>query len=338
MREIAQHILDSQKAGEDLVLVTVVRRAGSTPRGVGSQMLISSEGLACGTIGGGPVEARAIEQAKRLLQLGEGLVEDFALNYSRVEGLNMPCGGDVSLLYSFVSATNQSWAEAMSAAQERLDARQMTYLLLGRPEGDCGLAEAGIALVGQSGELIAGDVSLVCSDFEQVERGHFDERGFIMPLPLPHRAIVFGAGHVAHALVPVLSGVGFACTVFDARSEFATAERFPDARHIVCDSYEKASELLSLGPRDYVIIMTHSHQSDYLVLEQVLRQSVAYVGFMGSKKKIATARMRALDAGISEEKLNAVHWPVGLDIKAETPAEIAISVTAECVLHRASLR
>lgn len=338
MREIVQHILDSQKAGENLVLVTVVRRAGSTPRGIGSQMLVSSEGLVCGTIGGGPVEARAIERAKQLLSSGESAVEDFALNYSKVEGLNMPCGGDVSLLYSFVGAGNQVWAEAMGATQERLDARLMAYLLLGRPDDDCGMAKACVALVGQSGELVAGDVDLVRSDFVQVERGCFDERGFVMPLPLPHRAVVFGAGHVAHALVPTLSSVGFACTVFDARPEFATPERFPDARHIVCDSYEKASELLSLGVRDYVIIMTHSHQSDYLVLEQVLRQSVAYVGFMGSKKKIATARMRALEAGIAEETLDAVHWPVGLDIKAETPAEIAISVTAECVLHRASLQ
>lgn len=80
--------------------------------------------------------------------------------------------------------------------------------------------------------------------------------------------------------------------------------------------------------------MTHSHRHDFAVLEQVLRQPLAYVGFMGSRRKIATARERMLEAGIPESALDAVHMPIGLDIKAETPEEIAVSIAAECILHR----
>ena len=156
-----------------------------------------------------------------------------------------------------------------------------------------------------------------------------------MPISIPVRAIVFGGGHVGHATIAALAQVGFACTLFECRPEFAQSEDYPDAEQIILGDYEDIASSLSFDKRDYVFIMTYSHAFDYAILEQALRQPLAYVGFMGSRRKIAVARQRLLDAGVSEELLDTVHMPIGLDIKAETPEEIAVSVAAECILHRA---
>lgn len=93
---------------------------------------------------------------------------------------------------------------------------------------------------------------------------------------------------------------------------------------------------MSFDERDYIFIMTYSHAYDYAILDAGASPALAYVGFMGSRRKIAVARQRLLDAGVSEELLDTVHMPIGLDIKAETPEEIAVSVAAECILHRAT--
>lgn len=129
---------------------------------------------------------------------------------------------------------------------------------------------------------------------------------------------------------------GFSCTLFDCRPEFTNADKSHGAQQAVVGDYNDIAASLTLDERNYVLIMTHSHQHDFAVLEQVLRKPLAYVGFMGSRRKIATARERMLEAGISESALEAVHMPIGLDIKAETPEEMAVSIAAECILHRAT--
>lgn len=328
MQQIAQHILDSAGNGENLVLVTVVRRAGSTPRGVGSQMLVSAAGLACGTIGGGTVERHAIDQAKQLVLTGETLLEDLSLS--------MSCGGDTSLLYSFISTESTAWISTFERIQNSFAKQEACHLVLQCPQNGQEQLSSGVALLDESMGFAAGNQELASAALAATSSAYLGKGFFFLPLVPPIRAIVFGAGHVAHAVVPALSSVGFACTVYDSRAELTTAERFPQAQSIICAPYENAVQTLPLKPRDYVLIMTHSHETDYVLIEQVLQHQVAYVGFMGSRKKIAAARKRCLDLGISEELLDTVHWPIGLDIKAETPAEIAISVAAECVLHRAT--
>lgn len=174
-------------------------------------------------------------------------------------------------------------------------------------------------------------------DLVRGQKGRCIADGWLMlPVPLPVRAVVFGGGRVGSATVSALSRVGFSCTLFDCRPEFANAGKSHGAQQAVVGDYNDIAASLTLDERNYVLIMTHSHQHDFAVLEQVLRQPLAYVGFMGSRRKIATACERMLEAGIPESALSAVHMPIGLDIKAETPEEIAVSIAAECILHRAT--
>lgn len=124
----------------------------------------------------------------------------------------------------------------------------------------------------------------------------------------------------------------------DEREKFVTAERFPMAEQRIVGDYTKIGEYLDIKPDDYIVVMTNGHTHDYDVEEYVLRRETSYVGVIGSAKKTASVNERLREAKIGEDMINYVHTPIGLDIKATTPEEIAISVTAEMVLVRATLR
>lgn len=330
MREIAEHIGKSLDCGIDTVLVTVVQGRGSTPRHGGSQMLIDAKGLACGTIGGGAVEAHGIKVASTLLGQRKARVEDLGLR----KDLGMACGGGATLLFTPICANDEEWRAVASALlrcyNERIDACLALRCVVGEePFG------GGVALFDANSALLAGNSGIDAGLLGSLHEPHIAENWFAMPVCLPVRAIVFGGGHVGRATVEALARVGFACTLYDNRPEFAVPERFPSAQEVICGSYQDIAASFAFDKRDFVLIMTSGHESDFAVLEQALRQPLAYVGMMGSRRKIATGRARMLEAGISEEAFDTVHAPIGLEIEAETPEEIAVSIAAECILCRA---
>lgn len=369
MREIAECMADALADGRDVVLVTIAGGKGSAPRHAGSQMLVDAEGLACGTIGGGALEAHAIAQARALLGSGQGRFEQLDL----VADLGMACGGSASLLYTAVRG-DARWAQLAAAIIRCLDERTPATLLLRCPEGQQ-LFEAAAALVDGDGKVLVGDCGAAPADadrtagvggFASLGNGsdavdddgaagraavcdatplhsvgaaasRFDGAWLALPLEMPVRAVVFGGGHVGRATVAALSRVGFACTLFDSRPEFARPEDFPDACEVLCGDFGSIAASISLDECDFILIMTPGHNSDFAVLEQVLRQPHAYVGLIGSRRKIAAARQQMLAAGIPQAAIDAVHMPIGLAIDAETPEEIAISITAECIQARAAL-
>ena len=337
MRTIAEHIAHASREARDLVLVTIMESKGSTPRHAGSQMLVDENGLACGTIGGGAVEAHAIKKAQGMLGDNLSFVESMELKLASKKGLNMPCGGDATLLYTPVNSGDTHWRDAAREMLRCIDQRIPSYLVVECPKGGQS-SESAVALLDANGATMAGERGMQASLIAGLERRAVIDGRFVMPVSLPVRAIVFGGGHVGRATVSALSRVGFCCTLFDCRPEFAQRSRVPEAHDVVLGDYENIASSLTLDKRDFVIIMTHTHRSDYALLEQVLRQPLAYVGLMGSRRKIATGRKLMLNAGIPQEAIDAVHTPIGLDIAAETPEEIAVSVAAECIMRRAAMR
>ena len=142
---------------------------------------------------------------------------------------------------------------------------------------------------------------------------------------------VFGGGHIAQELVPVLSHLDFSCVVFDDRPEFSNKEVFPDAAQCIVGDFEALANFVDIRSEDFVCIMTRGHQFDYLVQKQVLLTDAHYIGVMGSRKKTQIIREKLLADGFTESDINRLKSPIGLDIKAETPAEIAISIAAELI-------
>lgn len=152
------------------------------------------------------------------------------------------------------------------------------------------------------------------------------------------RVYLFGGGHISRELAPLLSRLDFHVTVFDDRPDYSEKKDFPGTDAVILGNYSAIGEKLSIEDGDYVVVLTSGHQADFAVLEQVLRTGAAYIGCIGSRKKAVELNLRLSAAGIPESGIARIHSPVGLPVKAETPAEIAVSIAAEMILHRAENR
>ena len=340
MREIAESLQHVVAAGCNAVLVTIVNNSGSAPRHVGSQMLVSSAGLICGTVGGGAIEGHAIATARAMVGAHACRVENLALK----KNLGMACGGAAVLLYTPVNSHDKKWGSLACELMRCIDERIHSGMLLTCVDG-VSSAGCGVALVDTRGALLAGSQEVACAfgtsdakpeDIRNLGQGAVIGDCFAMPVAVPPRAVVFGGGHVGVAVIEALSRVGFACTLFECRPEFALAQRVPAAREIIVGDYENIASSITLEPDDYVLIMTHTHRFDGAVLEQAVSTPLTYAGCIGSRRKIAGVRKRLQQAGVPDEVADSVHMPIGMDIKAETPEEIAVSIAAECILHRAT--
>ncbi len=311
MFEMFQSLLDLLNRGEDAVLVTVASAQGSTPRGAGSQLLAGREGLVAGTIGGGPGEAQALALAEEVLEKRGTAVRRLELRHGGE--LDSVCGGGQTGLLPFVPRGAAAWRTLAREVLARLEAHRGGGLVLETGADPALLEETPGCPV-------------------------WDGRRLTLPLPVGERVVIFGGGHCALALAPVLRSVGFRVAVFDDRPEFASAERFPEAETVVCHSYTDIAAGLELTAEDYAVVMTSGHSHDFEVEEQLLRRPLAYVGVMGSRTKTAYVNGKLREAGVSEDAISRVHTPIGAAIKAVTPEEIAVSVTGELIYERALRR
>lgn len=155
---------------------------------------------------------------------------------------------------------------------------------------------------------------------------------YIEPVNPSPRLVVYGAGHVALPTAAVARSMGFGVTVVDERDEFATAERFPGCEVLCADPRRHAQALAAEGV--FILIVTHEHKLDQDLLETLIAREWAWLGLIGSRAKIAKFYLRLRAAGIDEKLFARVSAPVGLDIGAETPEEIAVSIAAELVRVR----
>jgi len=157
---------------------------------------------------------------------------------------------------------------------------------------------------------------------------------FIDILQPKEEILIFGAGHISVYVSKLAKMVGFKVTIIDDRKEFANQDRFPKADEIIAEDTEKALRNLNIAPSTYIIIVTRGHFKDEEVLGSVIRSNAAYIGMIGSRKKNATVFQHLEEQGISQDELAKVHAPIGIDIKAQTPEEIAVSIIAEIIQVR----
>ena len=311
MRGVFTALHHAISAGKNSVLVTILSHTGSAPRGAGSQMLVGKHGLMAGTVGGGAVEGRAIEEALRLLQEGGGAeIREYPLHPSLKDDIGMVCGGEVTVLLSPVTP---AWRDAVEDVEARFRGQTGGTLWLSTKDNSA---------------PIVTDKGAECP-----AEGYFP-----VNMPASQRVVIFGAGHISRALTPLLRMVDFEVTVFDDRPEFAVTEAFPHAETVLCGSYDTIEELLPLKDDDFIVVLTSGHSNDFQVLEQVLRREFPYVGVIGSAAKTAAVNKQLWAAGISKEATDRVHTPIGLAIGAVTPEEIAISITGELISVRAQRR
>jgi len=161
-----------------------------------------------------------------------------------------------------------------------------------------------------------------------------DMKVFIDVLQPKEEVLIFGAGHIAVCVSKLAKMVGFKVTVIDSRKEFASQDKFPEADKIIIESIDKALQHIKITPSTYIIIVTRGHLQDQEVLASVIESDAAYIGMVGSRKKNATVFQHLEEQGISAQELKKVHAPIGMDIGAQTPEEIAVSIMAEIIQVR----
>lgn len=150
----------------------------------------------------------------------------------------------------------------------------------------------------------------------------------------PARLLIVGGGHIGLSLVRVGTEAGFRCIVIDDRPEYANEERFPEAEQVVCAPFEEALAAIEIDHNTYVVLVTRGHKQDELSMRCVIGRPWAYLGMIGSKRRTAAVLEHLTEDGFPRERLDQVHTPIGLDIGAETPGEIAVSIIAELIMAR----
>ncbi len=250
---IYEAILKAQKQGKDFAVLTVVRTSGSVPRHQNAKMLVYADGSIAGTVGGGAIEKRAMEDAMDAITKGESRLVEYKLNDKSPDALGMLCGGDADI-------------------------------------------------------------------FMEVHRGK-------------PKLVVCGAGHVGKAISRMAVLLGFHIILLDSRPEWGSVERFPEADQIILnDQMEEAVRALEADENTFLVIATWGHKYDKEALLGALGRPFGYIGMMGSKRKVAEIFRQLLDEGADSSLLDKVHAPIGLDIGAETPEEIALSIMSEILM------
>ena len=330
MRDFFKRILHELKAGRPVELVSVVEAGGSTPRGAGAMMAVFADGTTTGTVGGGNVEFASTKLAADLLVEGNSAIRHFRFVPGDAASLGMVCGGDVTVQFQYLRADDEDVQTVLQDLLEATGGNLDTWLVR---KIDDGVVTA-MGLADRNGlRYLSKDVALPRGLLQH--KGMFQDHWFAAPVVKAGRVYIFGGGHVAQALVPAIAAVGFRPVVYDDRREFTDPRLFPQAEQLLCGSFLDLSEKITITPDDYVVIMTRGHQADFEVLTQVLRSGARYLGCIGSRKKLAFCLERLIEAGFTQEEYARVHAPIGLAIGAETPAEIAVSITAELIAVRA---
>lgn len=343
-----ERITELRATGRRAAVATLVATTGGAIRRLGETMWVDDRGAIVGSVTiGGCVDARALALAEEVLRTGSSRRESLPLGDEDAWAFGMTCAGEVDLLVEAVEATDatdavasaaHAVAEAMRtghAAVElvSLGPRPARLVVLddGTRHGSLGAEPLDAAASDRAAGLIDARTTGVIA----VPVGATSVELFARVHAPPPSVIVVGATDVAVALVPLASVIGFHTTVIDSRDRWATAERFPKVDALRVGMPSEIVAELSLTPTTALVLVAHDLKYDLPVLEVALRSRVGYLGVLGSRRRATVIRESLESTGATPEQIARVRVPVGLDIGARTPAEIALSVLAEIVASRA---
>jgi xanthine dehydrogenase accessory factor len=337
MKKLMASVLQWLTKGENVVLATIIANSGSTPRGAGARMALIKDGSFIGTIGGGALEYRVQQMALEALASlphGESKSKAFCLSPNDKEDLGMICGGDVTVYIQYISSGDEKTRNLFEFAVELFSQNIDSWIVTDIT--DEAEWRMGIFAQGSKYQLpgLEQEKELFTNRGVQVEIA--GSKYYSEPLTRAGKVYVFGGGHIAQELVPLLSHLGFGCVLFDSLEKFADKELFPTAEKTIVGDFDNISASVSVTEKDYVVVVTRGHRSDSAVQAQAMKLKPHYIGVIGSRKKIETVRKKFLEQGFSQDEIDRVHAPIGIAIKADTPAEIAVSIAAELILVRAN--
>lgn len=311
---IPEIALDWVRTGRGAALATVVETWGSAPRPVGSQLVVSGQGQLMGSVSGGCVEGAVVDEALQALSDGRPRLLTFGVTDETAFAVGLACGGTIRVLVEPVDV-GQGMPAAMLAdlVGARAARRPVAYLV--HPDT-------------HARRLLPGDDAGVAARMRADRSGMEEDGTFVAVHTPPLRMIVVGAVHIAQPLVGMARACGYDPVLIDPRGAFGSAERFPGER-IVEDWPDEAMAALDPDARSAVVTLTHDPKLDDPAILAALASPAFYIGCLGSPRTHAKRLERLRTAGVTDAAIARIHAPVGLDIGARTPAEIAVSILAQ---------
>jgi xanthine dehydrogenase accessory factor len=343
MLDLVARITDTLAKGRSVVAATIVTNEGSTPRTAGSKMLVFADDSIAGTVGGGLAEGMVMTAAAEVSGSGVAQLMDFDMTGQADKGADLICGGKMRVFLERLdpdAVTRQlfaSLAELLARGGRglivtELDTAKAPDRCLLLPNGNIVGPNPGAEVLAEAksqGRSIMAPIVIACQG----------QRYFLEPALSPDPLVICGGGHVSRPTGQLATTVGFRVTIIDDRPEFANPERFPFAAETAAIDPAKGWLVgREIGPAASIVIVTRGHAHDYNALAEALRTPAGYIGMIGSLPKRDAIYARLLADGFTQDDLNRVKSPIGLEIAAETPEEIAVSIVAELIECRAARR
>jgi xanthine dehydrogenase accessory factor len=345
-RGIYEQVVEFIDAGRSFALATILMAEGSTPRKAGVRAIIDEKGRIWGTLGGGAVEAEAQRRAVEVCKSKQTIVLELALEGACRSDDAPICGGKMRILVdATVEKGRGSYAQAAQAVRQRRCGVLLTTVCTGA-ETEVAVRWIPQEAIGAEASFPGGEAIRAC--FEREEACHFVQaprapggvgqepnirkESLVEPvIPMPMLLIV-GGGHIGQALAQQAILVGFDVVVLDDRPEFTDPALFPEGVATRCGDIHKEVEASAIGRDTYIVIVTRGHKHDAEALEACIHAPAAYIGMIGSKRKVALMRKDFIESGLAgEEEFGRVFAPVGLDVGAVTVPEIAASIVAQLI-------
>ena len=306
MREVLSELTEWTKAGEEIALATVVETWGSSPRPLGSKMLVTRSGKMAGSVSNGCIEGAVFEEAQKVLKSREPKVAAFGVTDDVAFEVGLACGGHIEV---FIQPLGPVHDQLIAMLRRNEPATLRT-------------------------NLVTGDAELVGGTPSGAELARRDGNLFVEPFRRPAHLIIVGAIHIAIPLHRLAKLLGYRVTVVDARAKFATKERFPDADELIVAWPDEAMARLTIDNSSYIVILTHDPKFDLPALRSVLTKEAGYIGAIGSRKTNQNRFDALRSEGFTEEQLSFVHGPIGLDLGSRGAEETALGILAEITAVR----
>jgi xanthine dehydrogenase accessory factor len=355
VRDVLPELMTWWEDGQTVGVGTVVATFQSAPRPPGASMLVGEDGTAVGSVSGGCVEGAVYDLAQSVVESGQPVLQRYGVSDDDAFAVGLTCGGILDVYVEKVS--RETFPELGEIAADIEAGRPVAVATviehpdpawLGRrvvvrpgqdPVGSLGSGRADDAVHDDAMGLLAAGHNATLTYGPDGERRGEGMRVFVWAFAPKPRLLVFGAIDFAAAVARVGAFLGYHVTVCDARPVFATHSRFPEADDVVVDwphRYLTAEhDAGRIDPRTVITVLTHDPKFDVPLLEVALRlPEVAYVGAMGSRRTHEDRLARLREAGLSDEELERLSSPIGLDLGARTPEETAISIAAEIIAGR----
>ena len=348
MKEVFEEATNQINEKHPLVIATVVRTKGSTPQKPGAKLLVRNDGSGVGTLGGGCVEGDIWYAAKQLMKnRGSAEAIGYELNEEIAAQDGLVCGGTMFFLVDPIYEKGQEalFLDEINSAYLGGEPVALASLVKTTPDIDSKLGgklliRSDGSVVGTLGannlnsEAIKYGIELMAYGNSKYVRSETGAEYFVEGYTTPPQIILCGGGHVSRAIYTFAVNLGFNLTVIDDREEFANKTRFPLANVVVAESSAEGFRSIEINKNTFIVIATRGHRYDHVSLEAALNTSASYIGLLGSKRKTILIYEELLSKGVSIDRIKDVRAPIGLDINARTPEEIAISIMAEILMIR----